>query len=219
MRRAFDVLSAAIGLFLLAPLFALIALAIKIEDRGPVFYSQLRVGKDFRRFRFFKFRSMIPGADRLAPLTAPGDSRRTRIGRLLRKCKLDELPQLINVLTGDIQLVGARPELEPYVEKFRSQYSLLLQDRPGITDPATLAYRREEQLLEADHVEEQYVSKILPRKLELSLEYARRRSFPSDLGIVLRTVFTMFGSLRDSEHFQGTSVPEPRAPIRDSSEL
>ena len=131
MRRAFDVLSAAIGLVLLAPLFALIALAIKIEDGGPVLYSQLRVGKDFRKFRFLKFRSMIPDADRLAPLTARADPRRTRIGRFLRKCKLDELPQLINVLKGDMQLVGARPELEPYVERFRLQYALLLQDRPG----------------------------------------------------------------------------------------
>jgi len=219
MRRAFDILSAAIGLVLLAPLFALIAMAVKIEDGGPVFYSQFRVGKDFRKFRFLKFRSMIPGAERLAPLTAPGDPRRTRIGRFLRKCKLDELPQLINILKGDMQLVGARPELEPYVEKFRPQYSLLLLDRPGITDPATLAYLHEEQLFEAEHVEEQYVSKILPRKLELSLEHSRQRSFTSDLGILFRTILGIFGVPRDSPHLKGAPVSHTQAPIKDLNEL
>ena len=218
MRRAFDILSAAVGLVLLAPLFALIALAIKIEDGGPVFYSQLRLGKDFRKFRFLKFRSMIPGADGLAPLTASGDPRGTRVGRFLRKYKLDELPQLINVLKGDMQLVGVRPELECYVAMFRSQFALLLQDRPGITDPATLAYRNEEQLLEAERVEEQYVAKILPCKLELSLEYARRRSFPSDLGILFRTIFGIFGVPRDSQHFKGAPVSRAQPPIKDLNE-
>ena len=208
MRRAFDVLSAAIVLLLLAPLLALIALVIKLEDGGPVFYSQSRVGKNFRKFRLLKFRSMIPGADRMASLTAPDDPRRTLVGRFLRKFKLDELPQLINVLTGDIQLVGVRPELEPYVERFRSQYSLLLRDRPGITDPATLAFRDEEQLLEADRVEEQYLSKILPHKLDLSLEYARRRSFYSDFGILFRTVLALFEAPRASRQFQGSSAPQ-----------
>jgi lipopolysaccharide/colanic/teichoic acid biosynthesis glycosyltransferase len=219
MRRAFDILSAGIGLILLAPLFALIALAVKIEDGGPVFYSQLRVGKDFRKFRFLKFRSMIPGADRLAPLTARADPRRTRMGRFLRKYKLDELPQLINVVKGDMQLVGARPELEPYVERFRLQYALLLQDRPGITDPGTLTYRHEEQLFETEHVEEQYVSKILPHKLELSLEHSRQRSFHSDLSILFRTIFGIFGVPRDSRYLQGAPVSHTQAPIKDLNEL
>jgi lipopolysaccharide/colanic/teichoic acid biosynthesis glycosyltransferase len=189
MRWAFDRLGAAIGLILLAPLFALIALVIKIEDGGPVFYSQLRVGRGFRPFRLLKFRSMIPDADRVARLTASNDPRRTQVGCVLRKYKLDELPQLVNVLKGEMQMVGPRPELERYVGLFPSQYSLLLRDRPGITDPATLAYRREEELLDTEHVEEQYLSVILPRKLRLSVEYALHRSFPSDLRVLLQTVF------------------------------
>jgi lipopolysaccharide/colanic/teichoic acid biosynthesis glycosyltransferase len=210
MRRAFDILCAAIGLVLMAPLFALIALAIKIEDGGPVFYSQLRVGKNFRKFALFKFRSMIPGADRLAPLTARSDPRRTRIGRFLRKYKLDELPQLINVLKGDMQLVGARPELESYVERFRRQYAVLLQDLPGITDPGTLTYRDEEQLLATDQFEEQYVSNILPHKLELSLGYLRQRSFCSDLSLLFRTIFHVFAVHRDSQDVQRAPVSHAR---------
>ena len=190
MRRVLDITCAVIGLVTLSPLFTLIAVAIKLEDGGPIIYSQPRVGKDFRRFRLYKFRSMVPGADRLgSPLTGPQDPRITRVGRFLRKYKLDELPQLVNLLMGDRRLVGARPELERYVDMFRSQYTLLLRDRPGITDPASLVYRHEHQVLGAEGLEEQYLTEILPHKLELSLEYARRRTLIADLGIVCRTVF------------------------------
>lgn len=130
---------------------------------------------------------MVAGADQSLLLTAPADSRVTRIGRLLRRYKLDELPQLFNVLACDMQLVGARPEVERYVQMFRLQYAVILQDRPGITDPASLAYRREDQILSADGIEQQYVREILPAKLQLSLEYQHRRSFFSDLGILMRT--------------------------------
>ncbi len=187
LRRAFDVMCAGIGLVLLSPLFAFIALAITLEGGSSVFYSQPRVGRGFRRFRLLKFRSMVPNSDRISPLTGPEDPRITRVGRFLRKYKLDELPQLVNVVKGEMQLVGARPELERYVGMFPTQYAVLLQDRPGITDPATLAYRHEEQMLQAGRVEEQYVSRILPRKLELSLEYRQRRTFLSDLTVLFRT--------------------------------
>jgi lipopolysaccharide/colanic/teichoic acid biosynthesis glycosyltransferase len=188
LRRLFDVLCAAAGLILLSPVIAAIALAIMLDDGGPVIYSQPRIGKDFRRFRVLKFRTMIPHADRFDPLTSSGDPRVTRVGRLLRRYKLDELPQLVNVLIGDMQLVGSRPELERYVEMFRDPYARILRDRPGITDPATLAYRHEEEWLESGRVEEQYVSEVLPRKLELSLEYMQQRTFLSDLGMLIRTV-------------------------------
>lgn len=187
--RVFDLLCAVTGLSLLSPLFCLIALAIKLDDGGPVFYQQIRVGRCFRPFRIHKFRSMITGADRAGPLTAPGDSRVTRVGRWLRTYKLDELPQLFNVLKGDMQLVGARPEVEHYVQMFRSQYSEILQDRPGITDPASLAYRDEEQMLSPDRIEQQYVEEILPAKIALSLSYQKQRSFLSDTRILARTVF------------------------------
>jgi lipopolysaccharide/colanic/teichoic acid biosynthesis glycosyltransferase len=176
------------GLLVLSPLLLLIALAIKLEDGGSVFYSQPRVGKRFREFRILKFRTMVPEADRKGFITGPNDPRITLLGRFLRKYKLDELPQLINILKGDMQLVGPRPEVKRYVEMFCSEYSQLLQDRPGITDPAALAYRHEEEILKADRLEDQYVSEILPLKLELSLGYRQDRTFLSDLGIVLRTV-------------------------------
>lgn len=185
--RVFDSLCAVVGLVCLSPLLILIAVAIKLDDGGPVFFSQDRIGRGFRPFRLWKFRSMLASADQGVLLTAPADSRITRIGQFLRRYKLDELPQLFNVLAGDMQLVGARPEVERYVQMFRLQYAVILQDRPGITDPASLAYRREDQILSADGIEQQYVREILPAKLQLSLDYQRRRSFLSDLGILVRT--------------------------------
>jgi lipopolysaccharide/colanic/teichoic acid biosynthesis glycosyltransferase len=188
LTRAFDVLGSALGLFLLSPLLCLIALAIKLDDGGPVLYRQARMGRGFRPFQVCKFRSMIVDADRDGLLTAPADSRLTRVGRWLRRYKVDELPQLFNVLKGDMQLVGARPEVERYVQLFRPQYAVILQERPGITDPATLVYRHEDQIFSADRMEEQYVKEILPAKLKLSLDYQKQRSLFSDVRILLRTV-------------------------------
>lgn len=176
---------------MLSPVFALAALAIKREDGGPVFYAQARVGQGFRTFRVLKFRSMVESADRVGLLTAPSDSRVTRAGRVLRKYKLDELPQLWNVLKGDMQLVGPRPEVARYVERYREQFAVLLKEAPGITDPASLAYRREEELFHAGGIEEQYVSQILPDKLRLSLEYQRRRTLFSDLVVLFETLLSL----------------------------
>lgn len=178
-------------MLLLSPLFAVAALAIRREDGGPVFYAQPRVGQRFRTFRVLKFRSMVPNADRSGLLTAPADSRITRAGRVLRKYKLDELPQLWNVLRGDMQLVGPRPEVERYVLSYPEPFAVLLQEPPGITDPASLAYRREEELFRAGEIEQQYLSQILPDKLKLSLEYRRRRTFFSDLAVLLQTVLSL----------------------------
>jgi lipopolysaccharide/colanic/teichoic acid biosynthesis glycosyltransferase len=191
MNRLFNFGCAALGLLFLFPLLALIALLVKCQDGGPVFYAQPRVGKGFRSFRVLKFRSMVVHADRDGLLTAPADHRLTPVGRFLRKHKLDELPQLWNVLTGDMQLVGVRPEVEPYVALFREQYALLLNQPPGITDPATLAFRREETLFVAERMEQQYVAEILPEKLKLSLDYQRHRSFFSDLRVLLNTVLNL----------------------------
>jgi dTDP-4-amino-4,6-dideoxygalactose transaminase/lipopolysaccharide/colanic/teichoic acid biosynthesis glycosyltransferase len=187
-RRAFDIACAAVGLILLAPLFAIIAAAIKLEDRGPVFFIQTRVGKGFKKFRLFKFRSMAADSPESAPLAGPHDPRITTVGRFLRRHKLDEFPQLINVVKGEMQLVGVRPQLERFVLVFPREYSVLLQDRPGITDLASLTYRNEEQLFKSGPLDEQYVAQILPEKLKLSLKYHRARTFLSDLGVLLRTV-------------------------------
>jgi lipopolysaccharide/colanic/teichoic acid biosynthesis glycosyltransferase len=189
VQRSFDFICATVALILLSPLLALIALAIKLEDGGPVFYAHPRVGRHFRPFGLLKFRSMVPQADRMGgSVTVAGDPRVTRVGGFLRKYKLDELPQLINVIKGEIQLVGARPEFGGNVEKFRAQYEILLRDRPGITDPATLAYRHEEEMFGTGDLEEVYFSEILPRKLQLSLRYARQRTFRSDLVLIFRTI-------------------------------
>lgn len=187
-RRAFDVTCAAVGLLILSPVFALVAAAIKWDDGGPVFYKQMRVGREFRLFRLFKFRSMIAASPASTPIAGPGDPRVTRVGRFLRDHKLDELPQLINVLRGDMQLVGARPQLERYVQVFPDEYRALLQDRPGITDLASLEFRNEEQMFGPGSLDEQYLTQILPAKLHLALKYRRARTFLSDLGILFRTV-------------------------------
>jgi lipopolysaccharide/colanic/teichoic acid biosynthesis glycosyltransferase len=174
--RVSDLILCMIGLLFLWPVFCMIALAVKLDDNGPVFFTQERVGKDFQRFSLIKFRTMIAGADRDGLLTAPMDRRVTRVGRFLRDYKLDELPQLFNILKGDMQLVGARPEVERYVEIFRVQYATILQERPGITDPATLVYRREDGILSSHNIEEQYIAQVLPHKLRLSMEYQRHRT-------------------------------------------
>ena len=188
VRRAFDVTCAAVGLVVLAPAFAIIAAAIKWGDRGPVFYRQTRVGKNFKRFRVFKFRSMLAGSPEAAVLTGPQDPRVTSVGRFLRKYKLDELPQLWNVVKGDMQLVGVRPQTERFVEVFPFEYSVLLEEPPGITGLASLIYRNEEEMFRPGSIEKQYLEQILPEKLRLALEYRSRRTFISDLEIICRTV-------------------------------
>jgi lipopolysaccharide/colanic/teichoic acid biosynthesis glycosyltransferase len=188
LRRLFDTACASAGLALLAPIFAIIALAIKLDDGGPVLYSQDRVGKGLRKFRLLKFRSMFSGCAEGSLLTAPRDARVTRVGRFLRRYKLDELPQLVNVLKGEMQLVGVRPQVEKFVDIFPDEYGELLQSPPGITGPASLIFRHEELLFLESSVEEHYIAKILPIKLEIALKYSRTRTFLSDLEILFRTV-------------------------------
>lgn len=184
-----DCAAALAGVALFFPLGALIAMAIKAHDGGPVFYSHARVGRNFIRFGLLKFRTMRPGADREGgPVTVANDPRVTRVGRLLRRYKLDELPQLINVLRGEMHLVGPRPESERYVALFRAEYEKLLRHRPGITDPATLAFRSEEEMLRGREAERVYVEEILPRKLALSSQYFENRTLLSDLRILFETV-------------------------------
>lgn len=192
MRRVFDTICAAAGVVVLCPLFFVIALAIKLKGGyGPVFYLQPRVGQDGREFHLIKFRSMVTGADRHGVLTVTEDPRITRVGHFLRQHKLDELPQLINVVKGDMRLVGPRPEMKRYVDSFPAEYKVLLQNPPGITDPASLAFRDESKLLDAENLEAHYLSRILPQKLRLSIEYSRRRTFLSDLKIIFQTVAGM----------------------------
>jgi len=189
MRTICESIAAGIALIVLSPLLALIAVTVKFSDGGPIFYSHPRIGQNFKPFRLLKFRSMIDGADRQGSITVAGDSRTTAVGRLLRRYKLDELPQLINILEGKMQFVGPRPEVSLYVALFRDEYAILLKDRPGITDPASISYRHEEKMLDGPAAEEKYRSQILPDKLRISLAYQQRRTLLSDLAIILRTIF------------------------------
>ncbi len=188
LRRVFDSVCALAGLACLVPLFGLIAIAIKLDDGGPILYSQFRVGKGLRKFRLLKFRSMFSNSVGGSLLTAPMDVRVTRVGRFLRRHKFDELPQLVNVMKGEMQLVGVRPQVERFVDIFPDEYGELLQTPPGITDMASLSFRNEERLFHESSIEEQYIAKILPVKLKMALKYSRSRTFRSDLEILFRTV-------------------------------
>jgi len=195
MKRAFDFIFSLTGLILLGPLFLMAALAVKLTSRGPVFFKQERVGRNFQSFQIMKFRTMVVDAPKLGgQLTAGRDPRITSVGRLLRKTKVDELPQLINVLKGEMSFVGPRPEVPRYVEMFRDDYAELLTVRPGITDIASLKYRNESEILgESDDPEATYTQEILPDKIALAKEYIRRSSVVFDLGLIFKTVLRMAG--------------------------
>lgn len=190
-KRSFDLVASAAGLLLLAPLLLLIAVLVKLSDGGPILFRQVRVGRHFRPFNLLKFRTMIVNAGSAGPMvTAQGDPRITAVGKVLRATKLDELPQLLNVLRGDMSIVGPRPEVPKYVEMFRDgHYNAILTVRPGITDHAAIAFRNEEaELRKFDSPEEGYVREILPRKIELYERYLREISFLTDLKLILMTL-------------------------------
>jgi lipopolysaccharide/colanic/teichoic acid biosynthesis glycosyltransferase len=189
LKRTCDVLVSSLGLLLLSPFLAAVAVLIKIDSRGPVFFLQERMGQGLRTFFIYKFRTMVVDAPRLGgALTIGEDPRITRVGRILRKSKIDELPQLINVLRGEMTLVGPRPEVQRYVNLFRRDYEEILRVRPGITDLASLKYRDESPLLAVADPEQEYVRAILPDKIALAKEYMRQSSFFFDLSLIVKTV-------------------------------
>ncbi|HUK99940.1 MAG TPA: sugar transferase [Nitrospirota bacterium] len=191
MKRCFDFICSAFGLLVLSPLFAVIAVLIKLDSSGPIFFKQERIGKGFKAFYIYKFRTMKHDrAGEGLQITASGDKRITNIGRILRKTKIDELPQLINVLKGDMSLVGPRPEVRKYVEYYKKDYEVILGVRPGITDISSITYRDEERLLEAyEDREQQYLRVLLPEKIRLAQDYIRRRSFLYDIGLIFKTCY------------------------------
>ena len=190
MKRIFDICMAVVGLVVTAPLLAIISVLIKLDSQGPVIFRQVRVGQGFRPFAIQKFRTMaVEAPGTCLPLTVGQDPRITRIGRMLRKFKLDELPQLLNVLVGDMSFVGPRPEVPRYVERLRSEFSEVLTVRPGITDLASLRYIDEAALLAySSNPEEEYQLKVLPEKLRLAKLYIRHMSLRLDLAIVIQTL-------------------------------
>ena len=189
-KRAMDIVLSACALAVLWPLLLLIALAIWIDDPGPVFYRQVRVGRNGKTFRIFKFRSMVMDADKKGlAITVGRDSRITRVGTVLRKTKLDELAQLLNVFLGQMSFVGPRPEVPKYVELYTPYQRQVLLVRPGITDYASIAYRNENDLLAgAPNPEAMYIEQIMPDKIELNMKYLREISPLADIRLILKTI-------------------------------
>ena len=194
-KRLFDIIFSFLGLILVLPLLLLLAVLIKRESPGPVFYRGVRIGKGGRLFRIFKFRSMVENAEELGgPSTAGGDSRLTKIGKFLKKYQLDELPQLINVLRGEMSLVGPRPEVKPYIDMLpEEQKNVILSIKPGMTDLASLWNFHESEVLKSSpDPEKAYLEKIRPEKIRLQLEYVKNCSFWLDLKIVFKTIWKIF---------------------------
>lgn len=179
MKRFFDIVASGCGLLVLLPLFLVIAIWIKLDSKGPVFYRQVRVGRHNKDFRIIKFRSMRVGADKGSLVTIGGrDPRITRSGYFIRKYKLDELPQLINVFIGQMSIVGPRPEVRHYVDYWTKEQLHVLDVRPGITDPASIKFRNENELMEkADNPENYYINVIMQEKIRLYLEYVGKVGF------------------------------------------
>lgn len=193
MKRLFDIIASGIGLLVLSPLFLILAIWIKLDSKGPVFYRQVRVGLHNKDFRIFKFRSMRVGADKGSLVTIGGrDTRITRSGYIIRKLKLDELPQLINVFVGDMSLVGPRPEVRHYVNYWTPEQMHVLDVRPGITDPASIKFRNENELMEqAEDPEDYYINVIMQEKLKLYLDYVEHHSFWGDIGLIFKTFWVI----------------------------
>lgn len=193
IKRVFDIVFSLIGLIILLPLLLIIALLIKLESKGPVFYMQTRVGQHNKDFKIFKYRTMFVGSDKKGLLTlGDRDPRVTKIGFFLRKYKLDELPQLINVLLGSMSFVGPRPEVRKYVDFYSEEDLKVLRLKPGITDFASIEYRDEAELLKtAENPEAFYIETILPEKLKLHKKYVNSQGLWTDFKIILKTIETI----------------------------
>lgn len=189
MKRLFDIVASGLGLIVLSPLFLILAVWIKLDSPGPVFYRQVRVGRHNKDFRIFKFRSMRVGADKGSLVTIGGrDPRITRSGYFIRKYKLDELPQLINVFVGDMSLVGPRPEVRHYVDYWTPEQMHVLDVRPGITDPASIKFHNENELIgQAEDPEKYYIEVIMQEKIRLYLDYVKTHSFWGDILLIFKT--------------------------------
>ncbi len=189
MKRLFDIVASGLGLICLSPLFAAVAIWIKCDSKGPVFYRQTRVGKDNKDFRLYKFRSMRPNSDKAGLITIGGrDPRVTRSGYYIRKYKLDEFPQLINVFIGDMSLVGPRPEVRKYVDMYTPEQMKVLSVRPGITSLASIRYRNENDILAAaEDPDRAYVEQVMPDKLAIDMEYVGRANLLTDIKLIFST--------------------------------
>ena len=193
MKRLFDIVASGLGLLVLSPILIIVAIWIKLDSEGPVFYRQVRVGRYNKDFRIFKFRSMRIGSDKGSLVTIGGrDPRITRSGYFIRKFKIDELPQLINVLVGDMSLVGPRPEVRHYVNYWTEEQMHVLDVRPGITDPASIKFRNENELLaQAEDPEKYYIEVIMQEKIKLYLDYVKKNSLWYDIKLIFQTFWVI----------------------------
>ena len=194
IKRIFDIIFSLLLLILLLPVLVLLAIAIKIDSKGPVFYRQERITKNGKSFRIFKFRTMVQNADKIGSLVTVGnDSRITRIGKVIRKIRLDELPQLINILKGEVSFVGTRPEVKKYVEKYTDEMMATLLMPAGVTSYASIMYKDEDEVISnlqksGKTVDEIYIEDVLPEKMKYNLEYIRKFSFGYDIRLCFKTV-------------------------------
>ena len=189
-KRVFDIIFSLVGVVLLFPLFIVVGLWIKLSSKGSIFFIQKRVGRDFKEFDLYKFRSMVTGAQSNGPgVTSKDDSRITNVGKFIRSTKIDELPQLFNVLKGDMSLVGPRPELKKFIDAKKKEYKKILSIKPGITDSASIEFRDEEKLMsQYKDKEKSYIDIILPKKIKLYYKYMDNISFINDVKLILQTL-------------------------------
>jgi lipopolysaccharide/colanic/teichoic acid biosynthesis glycosyltransferase len=195
LKRIFDIVVSFVGLVILSPLFLILAIAIARDSKGPVFFKQTRVGRNGVPFKIYKFRTMVEDAEaRGMQLTVGDDSRITNVGTFLRKTKIDELPQLINVFKGEMSFVGPRPEVPKYVGLYTEDQRQVLMVRPGITDLASIEYRNESELLAtADNPEKVYIEEVMPRKIELNKKYIENISLCGDIRVIFKTLASLVG--------------------------
>lgn len=190
IKRTFDIISSTIGLIILSPIFILISLCIKLDSKGTIFFKQVRVGKNKKIFKIYKFRTMVTDAEKIGKqITVGNDCRITKVGKFIRKYKIDELPQLINVLKGEMSLVGPRPEVPRYVELYDKYQEQILLVQPGITDYASIEFRNENDILgKSSNPEETYIKDIMPTKIELNLKYIKNISLYEDFKLIIKTL-------------------------------
>jgi lipopolysaccharide/colanic/teichoic acid biosynthesis glycosyltransferase len=219
IKRAFDVIVSLLVIVIALPLWLAVAIAIKLDSLGPVFYRGPRIGKDGKPFSIYKFRTMLEDAQQRGPgITQQDDPRIIQVGRFLRKLKIDEMPQLINVLKGEMSIVGPRPEDPRYVAHYTPEQRHVLSVRPGMASPAFIKYRHEEELLAAasEDVEQVYLTQILPEKLRMDLEYIEQQSFTLDLVVLIQAAFSLFAT---ADRWQPTvAISGQRSGAGDCSE-
>jgi lipopolysaccharide/colanic/teichoic acid biosynthesis glycosyltransferase len=192
-KRIFDVLASSIALILLSPILIIISFWIVLDSDGGIFYKQERIGKNQKPFWLYKFRSMRPNSDQLGQITIGKDNRITKVGHFIRKYKLDELPQLLNILKGDMSIVGPRPEVKKYVDLYNAEQLKVLSVKPGLSDYASIEYFDEQEILgQAENPDKEYIEKVMPAKLELNLKYIKEKSLLTDLKIIYNTLKKIF---------------------------